>query len=195
MMAASVAGGARVTEYGCEPVECATEWGAEAAHKLASAYRPASSCAQPGSCAAARAAPALAFSEARAATSAATHRLASASATGGLRAAQGGSLRAQQAFTEHSGQAGDLPLTRRTPYQQGELRDPRVHSPPHRQAPRLLAEARGGGRPRQKRTGQAGSGSESEGGGTYRTDDEWELDLADNNSYDAGGSMAAATGS
>ena len=45
-MAACVAGGARVTEYGCMPVECQTEWGAEAAHKLAFAYRPAASCAQ-----------------------------------------------------------------------------------------------------------------------------------------------------
>ena len=78
-----------------------------------------------------------------------------------------------------------------------------MHSPPHRQAPRLLSEARGGGGPRQKRTGQAGSGSESEGGGAYRTDDEWELEQAHNNynnnydnsydnSYDAGGAKAAA---
>ena len=70
-----------------------------------------------------------------------------------------------------------------------------MRSPPHRQAPRLLAEARGGGGPRQKRAGPAGSGSEGEGGGTYRTDDEWELDLGDSNySYDAGGSPAAAGG-
>jgi len=69
-----------------------------------------------------------------------------------------------------------------------------VRSPPHRQAPRLLAEARAGGGPRQKRAGPAGSGSESEGGGAYRTDDEWELDLGDSNSYDAGGSTAAAGG-
>ena len=128
MMAASVAGGARATEYGCAPIACATAWEAEAAHKLASAYRPNSSCAQRGSCAAARAAPALQFSEARAAASAATHRLASASAMGGgHRPAQGGALRAAQqqqphgamlAFAEHAGQASDLPLTRRTPFQQ-----------------------------------------------------------------------------
>ena len=134
IMAASVAGGARATEYGGAPIACATEWEAEAAHKLASAYRPSSSCAQRGSCAAARAAPALQFSEARAAASAATHRLASASAMGGgHRPAQGGALRAAQqqqpphgallAFTEHSGQASDLPLTRRTPFQQ-ERRTP-----------------------------------------------------------------------
>ena len=54
MMAASGAGGARATEYGCAPIACATAWEAEAAHKLASAYRPNSSCAQRGSCAAAR---------------------------------------------------------------------------------------------------------------------------------------------
>jgi len=191
-MAACVAGGARVTEYGCMPVECQTEWGAEAAHKLASAYRPM---------AASRAAPTLQFASARAANEAATQRLASASATGGHRAAQGGALRAHQqqppppgamlAFTEHSGEAGDLPLTRRTPYRQGELRDPHPQrsSPPHRQAPRLLAEARGGGGLRQKRAGHAGSSSESEGGGISRTDDDWELD-ASTYDYDAGGSMA-----